>query len=87
MLQDAAGFAVIEDVDRSPEFTEADIGRRVYDACRRYTLAIPEAQVERLRSVLRKAANTFDQKRLYLSVAGIVEFVTPGDGDLDERIP
>lgn len=41
--------------------------------------------MEVLRSLLRKAAHTFDQKCMYLSVAGVVEFVTakPEDGYLD----
>jgi hypothetical protein len=48
----------------------------IQDISRRYLLAIPEAKVEDLRLLLRKAANTFDQKAMYLMVKGIVEFVT-----------
>lgn len=32
-------------------------------------------KVEDLRQMLRRAANTFDQRAIYLSVAGHVEFI------------
>jgi hypothetical protein len=44
-------------------------------------LAIPEAKVDDLRLLLRKAANTFDQKAMYLAVKGYVEFVTATEAD------
>lgn len=47
----------------------------VHDQSRRYTIALPRGRVGELREVLAKAANTFDQKTIYLSVAGIVEFI------------
>src|SRR5436190_10980824 len=39
----------------------------IQDSSRRYLLAIPDDKVDLLRTVLRKAANTFDQKAMYLS--------------------
>jgi hypothetical protein len=58
----------------------------IQDTSRRYLLAIPEAKVDDLRLLLRRAANTFDQKAMYLSVKGEVEFViaTEADGYLGE---
>src|SRR4051812_27311354 len=53
----------------------------VADTSRRYLLAIPEGKVNDLRLLLRMAAHTFDQKAIYLSVAGTVEFVVPADED------
>jgi hypothetical protein len=53
----------------------------VTDISRRYILAIPEGTVNELRQLLRRAAHTFDQQALYLSVAGHVEFVTPTEAD------
>lgn len=53
----------------------------IKDTSRRYLLAIPADQVERLRQLLRKVANTFDQKAIYLSVKGDVEFITPSESD------
>ena len=79
-------FLLVRDVELVPgSYTEEATGSRVHDESRRYTVAIPEAQVEVLRRLLRKAANTVDQKCIYLSVAGVVEFVTakPEDGYLD----
>ena len=53
----------------------------IEDSSRRYLLAIPETKVEALRNLLRKAANTFDQKAMYLAVKGYVEFVTATEED------
>jgi len=36
---------------------------------------LPADKVDDLRAMLRRAANTFDQRAIYLSVAGRVEFV------------
>ncbi|MBI4600652.1 MAG: hypothetical protein HY721_01700 [Planctomycetes bacterium] len=70
-------FLLVKDVDLVPgSYTEEATGRRVHDESRRYTVAIPEARLESLRALLRKAANTFDQKCVHLSVAGTVELVT-----------
>jgi hypothetical protein len=79
-------FLLVRDVELVPgSYTEEATGNRVHDESRRYTVAIPEGQSETLRGLLRKAANTFDQKCIYLSVAGEVEFVTakPEDGYLE----
>ena len=51
------------------------------DESRRYLLAIPANKVDDLRQRLRKAANTFEQKAIYLSVKGDVEFVTASESD------
>jgi hypothetical protein len=53
----------------------------IEDTSRRYLLAIPPNKVDDLRQLLRKAANTFDQMAIYLSVKGDVEFITPGAHD------
>ncbi len=60
------------------EYSEFDTDRIVRDISRRYTVAIPEGRVVDLRRLLSWAAEIFDQKAIYLSVAGIVEFVTSG---------
>lgn len=64
------------------EYTEGRTGRRVWDESRRYTIAIPESRVGILRKLLRRAACSFDQKCIYLSVAGAVEFVSAGPEDV-----
>ena len=43
--------------------------------------ALSRARLDDLRAVLRRAANTFDQEAIYLTVAGIVEFVTATEAD------
>ncbi len=53
----------------------------ISDTSRRYLLAIPESKVDDLRLLLRKAANTFDQLAMYLSVKGYVEFVNATESD------
>lgn len=53
----------------------------IEDSSRRYLLAIPETKIEDLRGLLRRSANTFDQKAMYLAVKGYVEFVTAAETD------
>jgi hypothetical protein len=74
-----------KDVKLTPgEYLDTEQDKPVPDVSRRYTIAIAEARLDDLRAILRKAANTFDQKCIYLSVAGHAELVeaTPGDGFL-----
>jgi len=59
------------------EYEEDFTKRIVSDQSRRYTIAIPIKETEKLRKLLSKAANTFDQKAIYLSITGRVEFIEP----------
>lgn len=54
---------------------------RVADESRRYIVAVRRDQLDGLRGVLRQATNTFDREALYVSVAGIVEFVSSTEED------
>ena len=47
----------------------------VEDVSRRYSVAIPETQVDELRELLRRAGNSFDQRVMYLEVAGYAELL------------
>ena len=60
---------------------ESESGARVLDESYRYIVATPRRRLDELRSILRRARNTFDQESIYLSVAGIVEFVTGTEED------
>ncbi len=53
----------------------------IRDESQRYTVSLPEDRLDELRTLLRKAANTFDQQVIYLSVRGYVEFVEPSTRD------
>ena len=57
----------------------------VKDRSRRYTIAVPVDRVDDLRSLLRRAGNSFDQRVMYLEVAGFAELlvVSPEDGFLE----
>lgn len=57
----------------------------IEDESVRYWVSVPEDRIDALRNLLRKAANTFDQQSIYLSVAAHVEYVqpTPDDGFLE----
>lgn len=57
----------------------------VQDECRKFTVAVPEERIDELRSLLRRAGNSFDQRAVYLAVAGYVEFLkaTPKGGFLE----
>ena len=62
------------------EYEDPDTKNPVRDQSRRYTVAIPPSDFEKLRSLLKQAAATFDQKTIYLSIAGEVEFIDRPDG-------
>jgi hypothetical protein len=62
------------------EYLDRDTGRRVPDRSRGYTVAVLRPRVQELRQLLRKACGKFQQKCIYLSVAGRVEFVE-GESD------
>lgn len=54
-------------------------GRPIHDQTRRYIVAARRERVHRVRALLRQACGRFHQQCIYLSVAGIVEFVGPPD--------
>jgi hypothetical protein len=57
----------------------------VEDLSRKYTVAIRADQVNELRALLRRVGNSFDQRVMYLEVAGYAELleVRPEDGFLE----
>jgi hypothetical protein len=56
-------------------YEDPDTGERVTDLSHKCTVALPRAELGRLRVLLREACVEFAQKCIYLSVAGHVEFV------------
>jgi hypothetical protein len=56
-------------------YKDRDTKERVEDQSYRFEVALPPRQVSKLRSLLREACGVFQQKSIYLSVAGYVEFV------------
>ena len=71
---------------RAPEayegwYRDRDTGERVSDRSRKYFVAVSRAQLDELRGVLRQACVEFQQKCIYLSVAGRVEFVEAEGND------
>jgi hypothetical protein len=57
----------------------------VEDLSRKYTVALPAERVDELRALLCRAGNSFDQRVMYLEVAGYAELleVRPTDGFLE----
>jgi hypothetical protein len=57
----------------------------VADLSRKYTVAISEDRLDELRALLLRAGNSFDQRAIYLEVAGYAEFleIRPEDGFLE----
>lgn len=47
----------------------SEAGERVQDESWRYIVAVPRSNLDELRTILRRATNTFDQEAIYLSVA------------------
>jgi hypothetical protein len=56
-------------------YQDPDTKQRVSDQSRKYIVAVPQPGVDGLRALLRAACATFQQKCIYLAVAGQVEFV------------
>ena len=56
-------------------YLDPDTGKPVHDQSRRFIVAITPDQLRGLRRLLREACTEFAQKCIYLSVAGMVEFV------------
>jgi hypothetical protein len=56
-------------------YKDPDTGEQVTDQSRKYTVAMPRSQVDALRSLLSVACVLFQQKSIYLNVAGKVEFI------------
>lgn len=57
-------------------YSDPDSGQRVADRSRRYVVALPESRLDELRRLLEECCDVFHQKMIYLSVAGVVEFVS-----------
>jgi len=57
----------------------------VEDLSRKYVAAVPQERIDELRALLRRVGNSFDQRVMYLEVAGYAEFleVQPEDGFLE----
>ena len=58
-------------------YKDPDSGKIVTDRSYRYTVAVATKQIAELRQILEEACSVFQQKSIYLSVAGRVEFVEP----------
>lgn len=52
-------------------------GEAVNDVSVEYVVAVAKGKLKKLRSILQRACVRFAQQCIYLSVAGIVEFVEP----------
>ena len=60
---------------------EGNAGERIVDESWRYIAAVPRSRLTDLRQILARAANTYDQEAIYLSVAGVVEFIVGTEAD------
>jgi len=56
-------------------YPDPDTKQRVDDQSRKFIVAVAHAGVDELRGLLRLACGVFQQKCIYLAVAGQVEFV------------
>jgi len=59
----------------SGAYRDPDTGLEVGDESRKLIVAIPETELDQLRQLLTEGCDWFQQKCIYLSVAGRVEFV------------
>lgn len=56
-------------------YRDPDTEERIPDESRKYIVAVSQSEIDKLRELLTAAKVVFQQKCLYLSVAGEVEFV------------
>lgn len=56
-------------------YLDPDTREPIKDLSRRYIVALPRKHLGRLRTLLREACDVFQQKCIYLSIAGYVEFI------------
>lgn len=60
-------------------YRDPDTQERVADESRKFIVALPESQLDDLRALLATACVKFQQKCIYLSAAGQVEFIEAED--------
>ena len=60
-------------------YRDPDTKERVADESRKFIVALPESQLDELRTLLATACVKFQQKCIYLSAAGQVEFIEAAD--------
>lgn len=60
-------------------YADPHTGQQVADESRKFMIALPQAQLEQLQGLLKQACMRFQQKCIYLSVAGQVEFIEAND--------
>ena len=63
-------------------YKDPDTGERISDQSYRYLVAIPTSNIDELRALLAQACIVFQQKCIYLSVGGKVEFVRGAKNEL-----
>ena len=66
-------------------WSPADEEMPVEDLSRKYVVAVPQERLEELRALVRRIGNSFDQRAMYLEVAGYAELleVQSEDGFLE----
>lgn len=79
-------------VTRAPDLYEGfyedpDTKQLVADRSRKFAVAIEEPKVAEVRALLSAACVIFQQKCIYLSVAGRVEFVEAPDHGQEQHLP
>lgn len=58
-------------------YQDVDSGDRVFDDSKKCIVAVPNSRLDELRKLLSAACVLFQQKCIYLSVAGTIEFIGP----------
>ena len=65
-------------------YRDPDTRERVNDQSVKFIVAVPSSAVDRLRLLLAKACLVFQQKCIYLSIGGRVEFIEPYDYEIED---
>ena len=65
-------------------YRDPDTEERISDESRKFLVAVSVQQIDDLRDLLAEACVKFQQKCIYLSVAGEVEFIEAANHETDE---
>jgi hypothetical protein len=71
----------------SGAYVDPDTKQQVSDESRKYIVAVADSQIDELRKLLSAACVLFQQKCIYLNIAGKVEFIEPPPYDSNQSIP
>jgi hypothetical protein len=76
-LHDRFGGLTLAPGTQQGSYIDPDTQQRIVDESVKFTVAVSESRIQELRRLLSAVCVLFEQKCIYLSIAGHVEFIGP----------